>query len=64
MIPLIDIEVKIKKGLCGECVKAFLLSDRKPLEVRVVDCCHVVSVPRLIDYDVLVFEQESSNTGG
>ena len=64
MIPLIDIEVKIKKGLCGECVKAFLLSDRKPLEVRVVDGCHVVSVPRLIDYDVLVFEQESSNTGG
>ena len=59
VIPLCDIEVGIKTELCGEPVKAFLLSDRKPLDLRAVHGCHVVSVPKLLDYDVLVFEQDS-----
>jgi len=58
IIPLYDIDVKVKKELCGNKVRAYMLSDSKMLEICSDDLYYVVKVPKLNDYDVLVIEQE------
>lgn len=55
-IPLYGINVKIKKTMCKNVVKAFMLSDRNMLNIKEEGEFYSVIVPELKDYDVLVFE--------
>ncbi|HEY5465557.1 MAG TPA: beta-galactosidase trimerization domain-containing protein, partial [Clostridia bacterium] len=57
MIPLYDIEVKIEKSICGDHLKACMLSDSKILEIVADDRYYTITVPKLTDYDVLVIAE-------
>ncbi|MCJ7551598.1 MAG: beta-galactosidase trimerization domain-containing protein, partial [Anaerolineae bacterium] len=55
LVPLHDIVVRLPASEPARPC-AFLLSDRRDLEVVLVDGAWQVTVPKLTDYDVLVFE--------
>lgn len=56
MIPLYGFTVKVKKDICGDHVRAYMLSDAKALEIHEDGGYYSVTVPVLLDYDIVVFE--------
>lgn len=57
IIPVYDIPVRINRNLLGGRPKAFTLSNGNPLDIEEQNGCYSVVLPRIIDYEVVVFEE-------